>query len=71
MNVGNAIGVTRQNEVLLKWTSQQVHYKEVFALQYAEKEKFRTDAEERYLAYIFLKKSASTGDKLRNNLSND
>ena len=71
MDVGNTIRFTRQHEVLLKWASQQVHNKEYYSLQDAEKETIREESEERYLSYIFLKKIATAGDKLSTNLSDN
>ena len=56
MDVGNSIGATRQQEVLLEWTSERVNNKEFVAPQYDEKEKIRADAKERHLAYISSKK---------------
>ena len=71
VDFGNAIGVTRQHEVLLKCTSRKFHRKEFYALQDAKKEKIGADAKVRYLAYNFLKQSARTGNKLRTNLSDN
>ena len=42
-----------------------------FSLQDTETQKIGAYAKERYLSYIFLKQSASTGNKLRKKLSDD
>ena len=71
MDVGSAIGVTSNYEVLLECTSQQVYNKEFSALQDAEQDTIRTDAKEIYLVYIFLKQRTKTSNKLRININNN
>ena len=70
-DVGDAIGVTRDHEVPMGWTSQDVHRQDFSTLQDAEKEVIRADASERYLSYIFLRQSAKSSDKLKTNLSDN
>ena len=55
VDVGDAIGFTRDHEVLMEWTSQDVQKQDFSTLQYAEKEVIKADAAERYLSYIFLR----------------
>ena len=58
--VGDSIGFTREHEVIMEWTSQDVHKQAFSTLQDAEKEVIRADAAERYLSYIFLRQSAKS-----------
>ena len=60
VHVGTSIGVTRQHDVLIEWTSQQVVRQSFTTLFNAKKLKIHEEAEERYLAYIFLKQSVKT-----------
>ena len=71
VDVGDAIGVTRDHEVLMEWTSQDVHKQAFITLLDAEKEVIRADAAERYLCYIFLRQSAKSSEKLKTNLSDN
>ena len=71
VDVGTSIGVTRQNSVLLEWTSQSVHSASFQDITNDKRTEIQTNAEERYLAYIFLKQIAKTSEKLRTNLSDD
>ena len=48
VDVGYAIGVTRDHEVLMEWTSQDVHKQAFSTLKDAEKEVIRADAAERH-----------------------
>ena len=71
IDVGNAIGVTRQHKVLLEYVAMEMHTKAFAALTTAEKEVVRTDAEERYLSYVFLKQSGTQHGNLKVDLKND
>ena len=70
VDVGISIGITRQHDVLMEWTSQQVEKQSFTTLLDANKLEICGEAEERYLAYVFLKQSAKTSEKLRTSLSN-
>jgi hypothetical protein len=54
VDVGNAIGVTRQHKVLLNYVAQELHSQDFGALTNAQQQAVRTDAEERYISYAFL-----------------
>ena len=71
VDVGTSIGVTRQHSVLLEWTAQSIHSASYQDTTNGQKIEIQVDAEERYLAYIFLKQSAKKSKKLRMNLSDD
>ena len=71
IDVGNAIGVTRQHKVLLEYVAMELHTKAFAALTTAEQQVVRTDAEERYLSYVFLKQSGTQHGNLKVDLKND
>ena len=71
VDVGEAIGVTRQHKVLLEFVAQEVHTQEFAALGAAEKEAVRVDTEERYRAYVFLRQSGAQHGNLKMVLQND
>jgi len=71
VDVANAIGVTRQHKVLLEWVSQETHNQAFDTLTPQQKETVRADAEERYLAYAFLRQSGKQHTTLRVDLQND
>ena len=71
MDVGTAIDITRQHDVLMKCPSQQVEKQSFITLSDAKKLEIREEAEERYLAYVFLKQSAKTSEKLRTSISDN
>ena len=71
VDVGDAIGVTRDHQVLMEWTLQDLHKQAFSTLQDAEKEDIRADAAEWYLSYIFLRQSSKSSEKLKNNLSDN
>jgi hypothetical protein len=54
VDVGEALGVTRQHRVLLDYVAMELHTQAFATLGAAEQEAVRTDAEERYLSYAFL-----------------
>ena len=55
----------------MEWTSQQVENKSFTTLSDDRKLKICEEAEERYLAYVFLNQSAKTSEKLRTSLSDN
>ena len=72
IDVGAAIGITRQHQVLLehvaKEASPPIAYENMSpAAQLAT----RADAEERYLSYVFLRQSGKQHNKLKVDLQND
>jgi hypothetical protein len=69
INVGTAIGVTRQHTVLLEHVAQESGT--TFAAQTAvEQMATREKAEEWYLSYVFLRQSGKQHHKLRVDLQN-
>jgi hypothetical protein len=71
VDVGGAIGVTRQHKVLLEYVAQEVHQKAFSSLTSDEQQAVRTDAEERYIAFAFLKQSGAHHANLKVDLQND
>ncbi len=71
IDVGSAVGVTRQHKVLLEYVAKEVHKKIFASLTDAEKETVRADAEERYLSYAFLRQSGAQHGNLKVDLKND
>ena len=71
VDVGTSIGITRQHDVLMEWTSQQLEKQSFTTLSDAKKLEICEESEERYLAYIFIKQSAKTSEKLRTSLSDN
>jgi hypothetical protein len=70
IDVGTAIGVTRQHTVLLEHVAQETGT--TFAAQTAAEQKAtREKAEERYLSYVFLRQSGKQHHKLKVDLQND
>jgi hypothetical protein len=57
IDVGEAIGVTRQHKVLLEYVTQDVHTKAFDELDAEKQLVVRNDAEERYISYAFLRQS--------------
>ena len=54
VDVGEAIGITRQHKILLDYVAQELHTQDFAALGEAEQAAVRVDAKERYQAYVFL-----------------
>jgi hypothetical protein len=71
VDVGEAIGVTRQHKVLLEYVAQEVHQKAFSSLTSDEQQVVRTVAEERYIAFAFLKQSGAQHANLKVDLQND
>jgi hypothetical protein len=59
VDVGEAIEVTRQHKVLLENVAQELHQQAVASLSDPEQQAVRTDFEERYIAYAFLRQSGA------------
>jgi hypothetical protein len=72
VDVGAAIGVTRQHKVLLEYVAMEEVHNQAFAtLGAAEQQAVRADAEERYISYAFLRQSGSQHGNLKVDLQND
>jgi hypothetical protein len=71
VDVGVAIGVTRQHKVLLEYVAMEVHNTKFDTLSDANKDAVRIDAEERYISYAFLRQSGAQHAKLKTDLQND
>ena len=71
VDVSEAIGVTRQHKALLEYVAQETHTAAFDTLSDDQKLAVREDAEERYLAYAFLKQSGKQHATLKTDLQND
>jgi hypothetical protein len=71
VDVGVAIGVTRQHKVLLEYVAMELHTQAFATLGVAEQQAVREDAEERYVSYAFLRQSGKQHGNLRVDLQND
>jgi hypothetical protein len=72
IDVGTAIGVTRQHQVLLEHVSSEAYPLVTFENLNPEQQKdVREKAEERYLSYVFLRQSGKQHNKLKVDLQND
>jgi hypothetical protein len=72
IDVGGAIGVTRQHQVLLEHVASEETPPILFAAMNAAQQKAtREKAEERYLSYVFLRQSGKQHNKLKVDLQND
>ena len=71
VNVGESIGMTRQNKVLLEYMVQELYTQIFSAVTKAEKIVTREDSEKRYLYYAFLRKGGSQHVNLKVDLQND
>ena len=64
-DVGDAIRVTRQRKSLLEYVAQELVPGSSFDKLAADKQKdIRTDAEERYISYAFLRQNGNQHEKL-------
>ena len=59
VDVGEAIGVTRQHKVLQDYVDKELYTQTFSALTEAEQLVTREDAEERYISYAFLRQSGT------------
>jgi hypothetical protein len=71
VDVSEAIGVTRQNKVLLDYVAQESYTKSFEGLEVTEQKLVRDDAEERYVSYAFLRQSGIQHGNLKVDLQND
>jgi hypothetical protein len=75
VDVGDAIGNTRQHRSLLEHVAQEQSSGTTVvtfaSLTNAQQELVRKDAEERYLSYVFLRQSGPQHAKLKVDLQND
>jgi hypothetical protein len=71
INVGSAIGVTRQHQILLEHVAAEEGNVKFKDLTPEEQLEVRTKAEERYLSYVFLRQSGKQHNKLKVDLQND
>jgi hypothetical protein len=70
IDVGTAIGVTRQHQVLLDHVASETSTTYA-AMDAAQQKETRAKAEERYLSYVFLRQSGKQHNKLKVDLQND
>jgi hypothetical protein len=71
VDVGSAIGVTRQHKVLLDHAAAEIHNQKFDVLSETDQKDVREKAEEQYLAYVFLRQSGKQHNKLKVDLQND
>jgi hypothetical protein len=71
VDVGSAIGITRQHKVLLEYVAQENHTLTFAALSAKQKQAVREDAEERNISYAFLRQSGAQRGNLKVDLRND
>jgi hypothetical protein len=71
VDVGDAIGVTRQHNVLLEYVAQETHTSAFADLGVVEQQLVRDYAEERYVSYAFLRQSGNQHCNLKVDLQND
>jgi hypothetical protein len=71
LDVGDAIGVTRQHKVLLEYVAQETHTSAFADLGVVEQRVVWDDAEERYVSYAFLWQSGNQNGNLKVDLQND
>ena len=71
VDVREAIGVTRQQKVLLEYVAQKLYTQTFSSLTEAEQTVTREDAKERYLFYAFLRQSGTQHGNLKVDLQND
>jgi hypothetical protein len=72
IDVGSAIGVTRQHHILLEHVAAENGSTTKFEqLSSSEQDEIRAKAEERYLSYVFLRQSGKQHNKLKVDLQND
>jgi hypothetical protein len=71
VDVGAAIGVTRQHKVLLDYVAMELHTQTFATLGAVEQQTVREDAEEHYISYAFLRQSGLQHRNLKVDLQND
>jgi hypothetical protein len=71
VDVGDAIGVTRQHKLILEYFAQETHTSVFTDLGAVEQMVVRDDAEEWYVSYLFLRQSGNQHGNLKVDLQND
>ena len=76
VDVGEAIGVTRQHKALLEYVTQEQFPSTSTVVTFdsladTQQDDVRKDAEERYVSYVFLRQSGPQHGKLKVDLQND
>ena len=71
VDVGNAIGVTRQHKVLLECAAQELHNDDFDNLTAEQQLAAREDAEERHISHSFLRQSGKQHANLKVDPQND
>jgi hypothetical protein len=71
VDVGSAIGITRQHKVLLEYVAQENHTLTFATLSAEQKQAVRKDAEKQYISYAFLRQSGAQHGNLKLDLGND
>jgi hypothetical protein len=71
VDVSGAIGVTRQNKVLLEYVAQESYTRALTDLGPVKQQLVRDDAEERYVSYAFLHQSGTHHGNLKVGLQNN
>jgi hypothetical protein len=73
VDVGAAIGVTRQHKVLLllEYVAMELHNQAFATLGAAEQQAVREDAEEHFISYAFLRQIGAQHGNLKVDLQND
>jgi hypothetical protein len=71
IDVGSAIGVTRQHQILLKHVAAETGTVKFEDLSKDDQEEVSTTAEERCLSHVFLRQSGKQHDKLKVDLQNN
>jgi hypothetical protein len=71
VDIGDAIGVTRQHKVILEYVAQETHTSAFADLGVVEQRVVQDDAEERYVSYAFLRQSGNQHGNLKVDLQND
>jgi hypothetical protein len=72
VEIGDTLGVNRDHPMALEHVSQELVFNKSYdaVTDDGELEQIRTDARERYLAYIFLRQSSSNHDTMKHELEN-
>jgi hypothetical protein len=71
VDVGAAIGVTRQHKVLLDYVTMELHTHTFATLGAAKQQTVREDAKERYILHALLRQSGLQHGNLKDDLQND
>jgi hypothetical protein len=70
VDVGDAIGVTRQHKILLEYVAQETHTSTFADLGVVEQRVVHDDAEERYVSYALLRQRGNQHGNLKVDLQN-